>query len=77
MSTHGTRESCCDRSTPKKSERTFWVAVLVERGFPTEARAFRKEELARLQEKRWRKGMNTDYDDADVFEVEIEDTIVQ
>jgi hypothetical protein len=51
--------------------------VLVERGFPTEARAFHKENSARMQEKRWRKGMNTDYDDAGVFEVEFEDTIVQ
>jgi hypothetical protein len=73
MSTHGTKESCRARNRPGNSEQTFWVAVLVERGFPTEARAFRKEKLARLQEKRWRKGMNTDYDDADVFEVAVED----
>jgi len=73
MSTHGTKESCRARNRPRKSEQTFWVAVLVERGFPTEARAFRKEQLARLQEKGWRTGMNTDYDDAGVFEVHVKD----
>jgi len=46
----------------------FWVAVKVERGFPTEVRAFYTEEMATKQETAWRRGMNFDYNDTGVFQ---------
>ena len=46
----------------------FWVAVKVERGFPTEVQAFCTQEMATKQETAWRRGMNFDYDDTGVFQ---------
>ncbi len=75
MSTRGTKESSRSRSESEKKEETLWIAVRVDRGIPTEARAFRSAKLALMQEKKWRKGMNFDYDETDVFEVQVEDKI--
>lgn len=76
MSTLGTRECSQPDSNDTRTEETFWVAVKVERGFAAEVGLFRTEKSARLQEEKWRKGMNIEYDDADVFEVPVESVTV-
>ena len=75
MSTHGTKESSRSRAKAEKKEETLWIAVRVDRGIPTEARAFRSARLAMMQEKKWRKGMNFDYDETGVFEVQVGDKV--
>ena len=76
MSTLGIKECSQHHSKASLKEETFWVAVKVERGFATEAVLFRTEKLARIQEMEWRKGMNIDYDESDVFKVSVQDTII-
>lgn len=44
-----------------------WVAVKVERGFPTEAVSFHKRSSAEKLERRWRETLNFDYDETDVL----------
>jgi len=75
MSTRGIRESSRSRTKGEKKEGTLWIAVRVDRGIPTEARAFRSPKLATTQEKKWRKGMNFDYDETGVFEVQVGDKV--
>jgi hypothetical protein len=44
-----------------------WIAVKVKRGFPAEVRGFRTKSDAEIQERRWRKKMNFDYDETAVL----------
>jgi len=44
-----------------------WVAVKVERGFPTEVRGFHRKSAAEKQERQWRKTLNPDYDETEVL----------
>ncbi len=56
-----------------KDNQTFWLAVKVERGFPAMVKCFWTGKSALKQEATWRKDMNIDYDEADVFEVFLKD----
>jgi len=49
-----------------------WVAVRAWRGFPVEAKAFRKKIDANRQEHLWRRTMNPDYDEAEVLPLSFE-----
>ena len=53
----------------KERDRRIWVVVRVQRGFVSDIRAFRERELARRQERSWRRRMNRDYDETGVSEV--------
>jgi hypothetical protein len=44
-----------------------WIVVKVKRGFPAEVRGFRTKSDAEIQERRWRKRMNFDYDETAVL----------
>ena len=50
----------------------YWVAVRVWRGFPVEAKAFRKKIDANKQECIWRKSINPDYDETEVLPLSVE-----
>ena len=52
---------------------SFWIAVKVERGFPAAIKCFRREKSALKQERKWRREMNLDYDETEVFEVSPKD----
>ena len=58
----------------KKREESpyYWVAVRTWRGFPVEAKAFRKESDANRQEHGWRKTVNPDYDETKVLPLSFE-----
>ena len=56
-----------------KNNETLWIAVKVERGFPAMVKCFWTEKTASKQEATWRKDMNIDYDEADVFEISLKD----
>jgi hypothetical protein len=77
MSTRGTKESRPDKPATQVAPETVWVVVKVWKGFSDEVRAFRMEEPAQRQLTIWRKGMNLDEDDADIFEVPIQDAPTQ
>ncbi|MDY6864233.1 MAG: hypothetical protein SV062_14765 [Thermodesulfobacteriota bacterium] len=49
-----------------------WVAVRVERGFPAEVKGYLQKTSAEKQERLWRRKINLDYDDTDVFDIIIE-----
>jgi hypothetical protein len=49
----------------------YWVAVRVWRGFPVEAKAFRKKIDANRQDRIWRKTINPDYDETEVLPLSI------
>lgn len=51
--------------------KVIWVVVLVESGVPTLVEAYRNEDTARARKEILREDINPDYDEADVFEVEI------
>lgn len=55
----------------EKSPR-YWVAVRVWRGFPVEAKAFRKKIHANRQEHTWCRTMNPDYDETEVLPLSFE-----
>lgn len=57
----------------KKVKIPRWVAVKVERGFPTAAVGFRKRSSAEKLERRWRETLNFDYDETDVLPLIIEE----
>ncbi len=59
------------------SRQSVWVAVLVQRGFVSDVRAFREEKAALRREYSWRLRMNPDYDETGVSEVFIEPTRVR
>lgn len=73
MSTRGTRESRRERTGVQAAPEMVWIVVYVYRGIPEDVRAFRAEEPARVQFRRWRRKINLDYDDVGIFEVPIED----
>jgi hypothetical protein len=50
----------------------YWVAIRVWRGFPVEAKAFRKRINANRQEGVWRRTINPDYDETEVLPLSIE-----
>ena len=50
----------------------YWVAVRVWRGFPVEAKAFRKKIYANKQERIWRRTINPDYDETRVLPLSFE-----
>ena len=51
----------------------YWVAVRVWRGFPVEAKAFRKKIRANRQEHVWRGTINPDYDETEVLPLSFEE----
>lgn len=51
----------------EQAEPKLWVAIRVWRGFPVEAKAFRRRPSAERQELAWRKSMNPDYDETAVL----------
>ncbi len=53
----------------------IWVVVHVWRGFASNVRLFRREDLAREQENIWKKECNSDYDDTGVFCVHIDSQV--
>jgi hypothetical protein len=50
----------------------YWVVVRVWRGFPVEAKVFRKKINADRQERIWRRTINPDYDETGVLPLLIE-----
>jgi hypothetical protein len=50
----------------------YWVAVRVWRGFPVEAKAFRKKDHANRQERIWRRIIDPHYDETGVLPLRIE-----
>ena len=50
----------------------YWVAVRAWRGFPVEAKVFRKKINADRQERIWRRTINPDYDETGVLPLLIE-----
>jgi hypothetical protein len=50
----------------------YWVAIRVWRGFPVEAKAFRKKIHANKQERIWRRTINPDYDETEVLPLSLE-----
>lgn len=51
----------------KPFEIPKWIAVKIERGFPTEVQGFRTKVAAERVERQWRKVMNPDYDETGVL----------
>jgi hypothetical protein len=51
--------------------KRVWVAVRIQRGFVSDIRAFEEKEFAFRQERRWRRGMNPDYDETGIARVKI------
>jgi hypothetical protein len=56
----------------QEESRRYWVAIRVWRGFPVEAKAFRKKIHANRQENIWRGAINLDYDDTEVLPLSFE-----
>jgi hypothetical protein len=56
----------------REEDSCYWVAVRVWRGFPVEAKAFRKRTHASRQEHVWRKTINLDYDETEVLPLSVE-----
>jgi len=56
-----------------KNIETLWIAIKVEWGFPAVVKCFRTEQSALGQEKIWRKDINMDYGETEVFEVSLKD----
>ena len=56
----------------EKPNQGIWVAVLVERGFVSEVRAYGDETSARRRERSWRQQMNPDYDETEVSWVTVD-----
>ena len=57
----------------KKSE-WVWVVVLVESGIPVLVEVYRDEETARIREQQLSEDIRPDYDQAGIFQVEIDAT---
>lgn len=53
----------------KVKNQKIWVTIRVARGFPVEAKGYRKKVSAEKQELLWRKNINMDYDETGVLEV--------
>ncbi len=60
------------RAIKQEKDPRYWVAVRVWRGFPVEAKAFRKKINAIKQERVWGRIINPDYDEAGVLPLSIE-----
>lgn len=56
-----------------RADKPIWVAVKVERGFPTEAIGFHRRSAAEKQERQWRKILNPDYDETEVLPLVIDE----
>lgn len=56
----------------KRPKNPIWIAVKVERGFPSSVRAFSSEELALTQHRIWEQQINRDYDESDYFSLNLE-----
>ena len=61
-----------DSNVGHRTKESLWVAVLIERGFPSEAKCFQDENSALRQERLWRKHINPDYDETGVLETKVE-----
>jgi hypothetical protein len=55
----------------EKAQKTKWVAIKILRGFPVEARGFKTKSEAELQERKWRRTLNPDYDESGVLPLQI------
>ena len=53
----------------KSRKKPLWVVVEVSKGLPSRVEVFRREAAAEKREASWRRGMNFEYDDTDVFRV--------
>ena len=59
----------------QSNSETIWVVVRVSRGLAHSAEAYSDRRLAYLREKALRTDMHVEYDDSDVFEVCIRDSL--
>lgn len=55
----------------KKQPERVWVVVVVQSGNPVLVEAYRDEKTAKRRGRFFRKNAREDYDEVDVFEVEI------
>lgn len=51
----------------KSNRKQIWVAVKVERGFISDARAYESFDSAKRAERRWQSSSNPDYDETAVI----------
>jgi hypothetical protein len=51
----------------KSNRKQIWVAVKVERGFISDAKAYESFDSAKQAERRWRSSLNPDYDESTVI----------
>jgi hypothetical protein len=56
-----------------QNQEIVWITVMVQRGIPVCAKAFRTENAALAREKVWRKQISPDYDEIGVFDVSVTD----
>lgn len=57
----------------QKQTESIWIVVKVSRGFPAMAEAYSDSQVAYAREEALRFNMNIEYDETDVFEVQIKD----
>ena len=55
--------------------KTVWIVVKASRGIPSLAEAYTDGRLAHKREQALREAMCIEYDDTDVFEVQIRDSL--
>lgn len=53
------------------AKHSLWIAVRVERGYITEAKAFESQSRARRIEAKWRAVANPDYDESAVLKTRL------
>jgi len=51
----------------EKVKKIKWIAIKIIRGFPDEVKCFNKKNEAEIQERKWRKNINLDYDETGVL----------
>jgi tetrahydromethanopterin S-methyltransferase subunit F len=61
--------------TSREQHETIWVVVKASRGIPAIVEAYRDRQSAYAREQMLRMGMNEEYDETDVFEIQIKDTV--
>jgi hypothetical protein len=57
------------------AHKNRWILVTADRGIPDSVTFFAKRVVAVAEEKRFRKGMNPDYQDAELFQVNLAELI--
>ncbi len=59
------------------AHKNRWILVTADRGIPDSVTFFAKRRDAVAEEKRFRKRMNLDYEDTELFQVDLEELLAK